>query len=183
MIPFSHGDDSFVLILFKLRERRFKSALLPYQNILEMKTICSVVSSFLMEVVSEDEREMLDGNEHYLVIRLDWRSPGGDNLCKILDALHMASHFTADDRPCPGQFSHPRTPSRRLYMEFAPPGLPSNLYKPEYLEGLTPDELDALNVQPEVAFLFPARAMRFALLLCCTHHLTSKPGLLHTSAI
>lgn len=136
-----------------------------------------------MEVVSEDEREVLEGDEHYLVIRLDWRSPGGDNLCKILDALHMASHFTADDRPCPGRFSHPRTPSHKLYTEFAPPGLPSNLYKQEYLECLTPDELDTLNIQPEVAFLFPARVMRFVLLHFCTFCTHTVLGLLHASAI
>ena len=54
-------------------------------------------------------------------------------------------------------------------MELAPPGLPSNLYKAEYLEGLTPDELDDLNVQPKVALLFPARVMRFVFFIVFFH--------------
>jgi hypothetical protein len=33
-----------------------------------MKTIRSTVSKFPMEVVSEDEREMVEGEEHYLVV-------------------------------------------------------------------------------------------------------------------
>jgi hypothetical protein len=126
-----------------------------------MKVIRSTVSMFPMEVVSDDEREVVDGEEHYLVVKPDWRSSDGTNLCEILDALHMASHFTADDRPRPGRFSHPRTASRRLYMGPAPPRLPSNLYKLEYLESLTPDQLEELKAQPKHSFLFPARIMRF----------------------
>ena len=102
-----------------------------------------------MDVVSEDEREVVEGEEHYLVVKPDWRSSDSKNLCDVLDALHRASHFTSDDRPRPGRFAHPRTASHRLYMGPAPPGLPSNLYKSEYLESLTPDKLDDLNVQPK----------------------------------
>jgi len=53
-------------------------------------------------VVSEDEREVVDEQEHYLVVQLQWRTSDGDSLCEILDALHMASHFTMDDQPRPG---------------------------------------------------------------------------------
>lgn len=127
-----------------------------------------------MEVVSEDEREVIDGKEYYLVVKPDWRSSDGENLCEILGALHMASHFTADDRPRPGRFTHPRTASHQLYMGPAPSGLPSNLYKSEYLESLTPDELDDLNVQPEVDLLFPARIMRFVCFVFFEHLLTLR---------
>ena len=116
---------------------------LPYFH---MKTIRSTLSKFPMDVVSEDEREVVEGKEHYLVVKPDWRSSDGKGLCEILDALHMASHFTVDDRTHPGQFSRSRTAFNRLYMGPAPPGLPSNLYKSEYLEGLTPDELDDRHV-------------------------------------
>jgi len=128
-----------------------------------MKTIRATVSKFPMEVVSEDEREVVEGKEHYLVVKPDWRSSDGENLCEILDALHMASHFTVDDRPRPGRFSHLRTASNRLYTGPAPPGLPSNLYKSEYVESLTPEEVDDLNVQPKVVLSFPARIMRSVL--------------------
>ena len=62
-----------------------------------MQTIHSIVSKFPMEVVSEDEREVVDGKEYYLLVKPDWRSSDGENLHNILDALHMASDFTADD--------------------------------------------------------------------------------------
>ena len=147
-------------------------ALLPYQKIFEMQSIRSTVSKFPMEVVSEDEREVVDGKEYYLLVKPDWRSSDGENLCGILDALHMASHFTADDRPRPGRFAHPRTAFHRLYKGPAPSGLPSNLYKSEYLESLTSDELDDLNVQPKVDLLFPARIMRFVCYVFFEYHLT-----------
>jgi len=128
-----------------------------------MKAIRATLSTFASEVVSEDEREVVNDQGHYLVVRLDWRSSDGNAMCEILDALHMASHFTTLDRPRPGRFNHPRTHSNRLYTGTAPPALPANLYKPEYLSSLTPDELKELNVQPKVEFLFPARVMRCVL--------------------
>lgn len=148
-----------------------------------MKTIRSTVSKFPVEVVSEDEREMVERKEHYLVVKPDWRSSDAENLYQVLDALHMASHFTADDRPRPGRFSHPRTSSRRLYTGPAPPGLPSNLYKRAYLESLTPDELEDLKVQPDTALMFPARIMRFVFWSIFEHRLTVMTGLLLDSAI
>jgi hypothetical protein len=125
-----------------------------------MKAIRATLSTFPVEVVSEDEREVVNEEGHYLVVRLDWRSSDGNAMCEILDALHMASHFTTCDRPCPGRFNHPRTHSNRLYAGTAPPALPANLYKHEYLSNLTADELQELNIQPKVEFLFPARVMR-----------------------
>ncbi len=67
-----------------------------------MKVIRTTLSTFPAEVVSEDEREVVDEQEHYLVVQLQWRTSDGDSLCEILDALHMASHFTMDDQPRPG---------------------------------------------------------------------------------
>jgi len=95
-----------------------------------------------MKVVSEDERKVVDGKEYYLVVKPDCQSSDGKNLCEILDALHIASHFTTDDCPCSGEFTHSRIASHQLYTGPIPLGLPSNLYKLEYLESLTSDELD-----------------------------------------
>src|SRR5260221_6181817 len=125
-----------------------------------MKAIRTTLSTFPADVVSEDEREVVNGQEHFLVVELNWRSSDVKSMCEILDALHMSTHFTANDEPRPGRFNHPRTQSNRAYTPSAPPALPANLYNPEYLSGLGPDELEELNVQPKVDFLFPARVMR-----------------------
>jgi len=123
-----------------------------------------VLSKFPLEVVSEDEKDTVDGNDHYCVIKLEWRSSAGRNLFQILDALQMASHFTADGRPRPGRFSHARTLSDRVYTGPAPPGLPRNLYDSEFIKGLTPEELDRMNIQPEVDLSVPAEVIRFVYL-------------------
>ena len=52
---------------------------------------------FPAELVKMKERCLIEVSINNLVVRLDWHSSGGDNLCKILDALHMASHFMTDD--------------------------------------------------------------------------------------
>jgi hypothetical protein len=129
-----------------------------------MKAIRTTLSTFPAEVVSEDEREVVNEQEHFLVVELEWRSSDANSMCEILDALHMASHFTANDQSRPGRFSHPRTRSNRVYTASAPPALPTNLYNPEYLSGLNPDELEELNIQPKIGLLFPARVMRWVFL-------------------
>jgi len=118
-----------------------------------------------MDAVSEDERETVDGEDYYFIVRQDWRSAEADNLYGILDALHMSTHFGANDRPHSGRFSHIRKSSNRVFEGPAPECLPSNFYKMEYLSDLSEDQKELLNMKPAADLSFPAKLMRYNIVL------------------
>jgi hypothetical protein len=90
------------------------------------------------------------GNKPCDVLLQRWRSKELGELFQTLDDLHLASRW--DD----GHYGLGRFPHRRVRGQFkldprsAPPGLPSNFYSQEYLEGLSDFELEALDVKPPV---------------------------------
>jgi len=125
-----------------------------------------------MDAVSEDERETVDGEEYYFIVQQDWRSTEADDLYEILDALHMSTHFSANDRPHSGRFSHIRKSSNRMFEGPAPECLPSNFYKSEYLSGLSEDQKEFLNMKSAADLSFPAKLMRYIAVLCSGTELT-----------
>jgi hypothetical protein len=113
--------------------------------------------------MSGDESEHAAGELRYVIRKPAWRSEQVTQLLRILDALALVPHWTADGRPRAGQFPHERIDSDRVETRpsnYAVPNLPRNFYRPEYLSSLDKFERRNLEIGKPVDLTLPSHVLR-----------------------
>lgn len=70
---------------------------------------------------------------------------------RTIDRVHLSTHFKDNGRATPGAFPRYRFPTRRVEQAAMPlKGLPRNFYDESWLETLTENEVEELNIQSDL---------------------------------
>ena len=109
--------------------------------------------------MSDDEAEEHQGGTDrptYHIFKDQWRNDGLRKFLRVLDYLRLDMRYNEFGRQISsGSFMRNREPSDNMKSSEAVIGLPRNFYKDEYLIGLEDDELEILNIKPEIELVLP----------------------------
>lgn len=82
---------------------------------------------------------------------LIWRAHAVGNVLTHLDLVHLSGRYTSDGRPTRGAWPRTRLPSDIVDRNITPvKGLPANCYNRQWLNTLTRDEVEALQMRDEI---------------------------------
>ena len=109
--------------------------------------------------MSEDESDhegkggALQGRR-YKITKSQWRSPEVTKWLRTMDLIYTGTKINEDNTWGPGNQFRQRYPSTKEELGRAIIGLPRNFYDARWLRTLTPRQLGALSVQPEICIEF-----------------------------
>ena len=93
----------------------------------------------------------ITGQRKFLVVRPGWRSQEVTKWLRVIDNLYAIHRFSADGRASRGNWVRHRIDSGKVDSDQLPvSGLPENFYDPAWLQGLSQEERNYLDVQPRV---------------------------------
>ncbi|KAF9033662.1 hypothetical protein BJ165DRAFT_1410383 [Panaeolus papilionaceus] len=127
-----------------------------------LETVCDVLERVPPECHSEDEKDDSGGQVTYQIRKLPWRNPALGSLFNVLDRLAVAKRIMPDGKTTKGNWPRLRQPSNRLGNPRVPHRLPRNFYDPDYLESISDDDFEELDVQPPVPIRLAAKTLRLA---------------------
>ena len=110
--------------------------------------------------MSDDEDAHEDGMRVYEPGIPHWRSREITLYLRILDLLHLSTKFNAFNIASPGNWPRIRTPSQRTADRSPVALLPQNFYEPVWLETLTKEQTDALQMRPAIPFTHSEKELR-----------------------
>ncbi|KAF9033659.1 hypothetical protein BJ165DRAFT_1534588 [Panaeolus papilionaceus] len=112
---------------------------------------------------SDDESDHSKGRRMYRIRDLSWQNPALGLVFRALDSLHVASRYGDNGRINRGNWPRPCYVSDLEPLPTPPPqGLPINFYNQDYLDGLSDDAMDELNVSDPVHIQLSADLLRFS---------------------
>ncbi|KAI0681992.1 hypothetical protein BC835DRAFT_1300833, partial [Cytidiella melzeri] len=89
----------------------------------------------------------------YWIVPLQWRSDDLVNMLRVLDVLHVSTHFNPEGKPDPGNWPRIRrerqSSASNPHAVQAVPRLPRNFYSQLWLDALTDQEFDRLEIRSE----------------------------------
>lgn len=121
--------------------------------------------------MSEDESDhegkggALQGRR-YKITKSQWRSPEVTKWLRTMDLIYAGTKINEDNTRGPGNQFRQRYPSTKEELGRAIIGLPRNFYDARWLRTLTPRQLGALSVQPEICIEFSVEERRYFPILC-----------------
>ena len=100
------------------------------------------------------------GQRKFLVVRPGWRSREVTSWLRVIDTLYAIHRFSADGRASRGNWVRHRIDSVKIDSHRLPVrGLPENFYDPTWLQGLSQEERNNLDVQPRVSLKHSAEVL------------------------
>ena len=105
-------------------------------------------------------RQPIRGQRKFLVVRPGWRSKEVTDWLRVIDNLYTTHRFSVEGRASRGNWVRHRIDSGRVDWNQLPVGgLPENFYDLAWLQGLSREEKDRLNVQPRVSLEHSAEVL------------------------
>ena len=105
-------------------------------------------------------RQPIRGQRKFLVVRPGWRSKEVTDWLRVIDNLYTIHRFSVEGRASRGNWVRQRIDSGRVDRDqFPVGGLPENFYDPAWLQGLSREEKDRLDIQPRVSLEHSAEVL------------------------
>ncbi|KAI0686295.1 hypothetical protein BC835DRAFT_1420538 [Cytidiella melzeri] len=126
----------------------------------ELKHISKWINRLGTDGNSDDESDGDDdstGHQNrgatYWIVPLQWRSDDLVNMLRVLDVLHVSTRFNPEGKPDPGNWPRIRrerqSSASNPHAVQAVPRLPRNFYSQLWLDALTDQEFDRLEIRSE----------------------------------